>query len=160
MEKCTKMPTVLSGSYIQPRFSQPLFPSRGPLLFLLKGRLILMHQPLQKEWQETLTGLISETEASSTQTQETRFVCSTFPSQSLTHHHCLSLQNQGEGVPRSGCKMQQQKDHWGALPFFISKLHLAHKKPVNVINYLLQDMILINYWVIQSDSCVKCNLHS
>lgn len=44
--------------------------------------------------------------------------------------------------------------------FFISKLHLAHKKPVNVINSPLQDMVLINYLVIQGDSCVKHNLPS
>ena len=58
------------------------------------------------------------------------------------------------------CRTQQK--HYStreALPFFISKLHLAHKKPANVINSPLQDMVLINYWVIQGDSCVKRNLY-
>lgn len=50
--------------------------------------------------------------------------------------------------------------HWRVLAFFISKLHLAHKKLANVINSPLQDMVLINYWVIQGDSCVKHNLPS
>lgn len=47
------------------------------------------------------------------------------------------------------------RHHRRALTFFISKLHLAHKKPANVVNPPLQDMVLINYRVIQGDSCVK-----
>lgn len=61
--------------------------------------------------------------------------------------------------PRVQCR-RQGRHHGTALTFFISKLHLAHKKPENVINCPLEDMVLINYWVIQGDSCVRPNLPS
>lgn len=61
-----------------------------------------------------------------------------------------------EEVSMSQCRMQY-RHHWRVLTFFTSQLRLAHKKPTNVINSSLKNMVLINYWVIQGDWCVKHN---
>lgn len=145
---------------LQPHLPQLAFPlSPWPLPSLKDAQFWCISHPkiltsFREGKQQPLTGLSTEAKVDGIN-QINPYLPSKPEPRSLRLPSLPRKREDASWVHNTAETLQYQR----ALTFFISKLHLAHKRPANVINSPLQDMVLINYWVIQGDSCVKRNLY-